>query len=87
VAIEFEYAPGATPLDAQDAAALKDSHVTTRGQVDELEFQNVAAGMQWAYGRKADDILTVEFMLYLGLSGNRGGLNTEPSPNRPLTSV
>lgn len=65
MAIEFEYAPGATPLDAQDAAALRASHVTTRGQVDELEFQNVSAGMQWAYGRKGDNILTVEFMLEL----------------------
>lgn len=65
MAIEFEYAPGATPLDAEDAAALIDSHVTTRGQVDELEFENVAAGMHWAYGRKGDNILTIDFMLEL----------------------
>jgi len=65
VAIEFDYAPGATPLDAQDAAALKASHVTTRGQVDELEFENVAAGMQWAYGRKGDDALNFDYMLEL----------------------
>ena len=56
MAIEFDYALGATPLDAEDAVALIDSHVTTRGQVDELEFENVAAGMRWAYGRKGDDI-------------------------------
>lgn len=65
MAIEFDYALGATPLDAEDAVALIDSHVTTRGQVDELEFENVAAGMRWAYGRKGDDILTVDFMLEL----------------------
>lgn len=65
MAIDYEYAPGATPLDADDAAALKDSHVTTRGQVDELEFENVATGMRWAYGRKGDDILAVDFMLEL----------------------
>lgn len=65
MAIEFEYALGATPLDAEDAAALIDSHVTTRGQVDELEFENVAAGMRWAYGRKSDNVLTAEFMLEL----------------------
>lgn len=65
MAIEFEYATGATPLDAEDAAALRDGHVTTREQVDELEFENVATGMHWAYGRKGDDILVLDFMLAL----------------------
>jgi Fic-DOC domain mobile mystery protein B len=65
MAIEFKYAKGATPLDPEDAAALIDSHVTTQGQVDELELKNVTAGNQWAFTRAPDAILTVGFMQQL----------------------
>jgi Fic-DOC domain mobile mystery protein B len=65
VAIVFTYPAGATPLDPEDAAALVDSHVTTQGQVDELEFKNVAAGLQWAFTRAPELILTTEFMQHL----------------------
>jgi Fic-DOC domain mobile mystery protein B len=62
MAVEFEYPEGATPLDPEDAAALIDSHVTTQGQVDELEFRNVRDGIQWAFTRAPDVILTLDFM-------------------------
>lgn len=65
MAIAFNYPPGATPLDPEDAAALKDSHVTTHTQVDELEFKNVAAGNQWAFTRARDNILSTAFMQQL----------------------
>src|SRR4051794_13439836 len=65
MAVEFKYPKGATPLDPEDAAALIDSHVTTQGQVDELEFKNVAAGNQWAFTRSPDVLLTVAFMQQL----------------------
>jgi Fic-DOC domain mobile mystery protein B len=61
VAIKFEYARGATPLDPEDAAGLKESHVTTQGQLDELEFKNVTAGTRWAFTRIKDNILAVNF--------------------------
>lgn len=65
MAIKFEYARGATPLDPDDAAGLKESHVTTQGQLDELEFKNVTAGTRWAFTRRKDNILAVDFMQQL----------------------
>jgi hypothetical protein len=40
--LNLEYPPGATPLDPDDAAGLIPSHITTQGQLNEWEFQNVA---------------------------------------------
>jgi hypothetical protein len=48
MAVKFEYPEGATPLDPDDAAGLIPSHVTTQGQLNEWEFQNVAEGRAWA---------------------------------------
>jgi len=35
MAVKFEYPPGATPLDPDDAAGLIPSHITTQGQLNE----------------------------------------------------
>jgi fido (protein-threonine AMPylation protein) len=50
--LNLEYPPGATPLDPDDAAGLIPSHITTQGQLNEWEFQNVAEGTAWALSRK-----------------------------------
>lgn len=65
MAVKFEYARGATPLDPDDAAGLKESHVTTQGQLDELEFKNVTGGTRWAFTRSKDNILAIDFMQQL----------------------
>lgn len=65
MAIEFDYPEGATPLDPEDAAALIDSHVTTQGQLNDLEAKNVVAGNLWALMRAPAAILTTEFMQQL----------------------
>lgn len=65
MAVEFNYPEGATPLDPEDAAALIDSHVTTQGQVNELEFKNVSKGNLWAFTRAPDGVLTIAFMQQL----------------------
>jgi Fic-DOC domain mobile mystery protein B len=65
VAIKFDYPEGATPLDPEDAAALIDSHVTTQGQVNELESKNVTAGNLWALTRAPAAILSTDFMRQL----------------------
>lgn len=61
MAVKFEYPPGATPLDPDDAAGLIPSHITTQGQLNEWEFQNVAQGRAWAFSRKRRNILTMRF--------------------------
>lgn len=61
MAVKFEYPPGSTPLDADDAAGLIPSHITTQGQLNEWEFQNVADGRVWAFSGKRKPLLTARF--------------------------
>jgi Fic-DOC domain mobile mystery protein B len=61
MAVKFEYPPGATPLDPDDVAGLIPSHITTQGQLNEWEFQNVAEGRAWAFSRKRTNFHTARF--------------------------
>lgn len=61
MAVKFEYPPGATPLDRDDAAGLIPLHITTQGQLNEWEFQNVAEGRAWAFSRRRRHFLTARF--------------------------
>ena len=53
---------GATPLDPDERAGLKFKHVTTRGELDELEQTNIETGLRWVARRRKSDILTEAFM-------------------------
>jgi Fic-DOC domain mobile mystery protein B len=61
MAVKFDYPPGATPLDPDDAAGLIPSHIATQGQLNAWEFQNVAEGRAWALARKRKELLTADF--------------------------
>lgn len=61
MAVKFEYPPGATPLDPDDAAGLIPSHITTQGQLNEWEFQNVAEARAWAFSGRRKEYLTTRF--------------------------
>jgi Fic-DOC domain mobile mystery protein B len=61
MAVKFEYPPGATPLDPDDAVGLIPSHITIQGQLNEWEFQNVAEGRAWALSGNRRDVLTTRF--------------------------
>jgi len=52
---------GSTPLDPDELAGLKFKHITTRGQLDELEQANIVQGMLWIKKHSQDDILTIGF--------------------------
>ena len=43
----FEYSDGATPLDPDEIEGLIPSHIVNRGQLDELEQQNIVAAQIW----------------------------------------
>lgn len=60
--VTLEYPVGATPLDRDEAAGLIPSHITTQGQLNAWELQNVLEGERWAFGRKQKDILSLDFM-------------------------
>ncbi|MEG6505164.1 mobile mystery protein B [Nitratidesulfovibrio sp. 1201_IL3209] len=53
---------GATPLDPDEARGLKHKHVTTRGELDELEQANMQLGVAWLTRKRNGDVLTLEFL-------------------------
>lgn len=59
--LELDYPAGATPLDPDEAAGLIPGQITTQGELNEWEQQNILEGRQWAFGRKHNDVLSPEF--------------------------
>lgn len=54
---------GATPLDPDELEGLKFKHITTRGELDELEQTNIEAGLLWLGRRRSrTDVLSEEFI-------------------------
>ncbi len=53
---------GATPLDPDEMEGLLHSHITIRGELDELEQANIVEGMQWLKKQKNTDILSEKFV-------------------------
>ena len=61
---------GATPIDPDEADGLIPEHVSTRGELDELEEANIQEGLKWAVqrvvlGRKRADVLSESFLYEL----------------------
>ena len=65
MATKFDHAPGATPIDPDEAAGLIPAHITTQGQLNEWEAANILDGEKWAFSRKHDDLLSLQFMCLL----------------------
>jgi len=53
---------GATPLDPDELEGLKFKHITTRGELDELEQSNIQSGLLWLERRRSKDILDSQFL-------------------------
>ena len=53
---------GATPLDPDELEGLRFDHITTRGELDELEQANIQSGLLWLGRRRRSDILTDDFL-------------------------
>lgn len=62
MAINFDYAPGATPLDPDEAAGLIPSHIATHAQLNEWEMANILQGERWAFSRKHKNMLELDFV-------------------------
>ena len=52
----FEEPDGATPLDPDERQGLKFGHITTRGELDELEQANIEDGLTWVSRRRRFDV-------------------------------
>lgn len=57
------HAPGATPLDPDEAAGLLPKHIANQGQLNEWEQANIVAASQWAAGvAPRSDLLSDNFV-------------------------
>jgi Fic-DOC domain mobile mystery protein B len=63
MALTLAYEPGQTPLDADEAAQLIPSHLTTQGDLDEWEQTNILEARQWLERqlRRKPEVLTEDF--------------------------
>ena len=60
----FNYAPGATPLDPDEAKGLIPSHITTQSQLNEWEKSNILEAEKWTHRQKfkLNEIVKIEFV-------------------------
>ena len=61
----FDYPPGATPLDPNEVDGLIPDYITTQGELNALERENILEAGSWAHDRKHADILNATFALDL----------------------
>lgn len=54
----FEYSEGGTPLDPDEMEGLIPSHIVNRGQLDELEQENIVSAQLWLATARVDKINT-----------------------------
>ena len=58
----FEYPEGATPIDPDEAEGLLLTHITTRGELDRWEQDNIVDAITWTNRAKPIDILNEQFI-------------------------
>ncbi len=63
--LKLEYPPGATPLDPDEKAGLIPTYITTQGQLNEVERENILKATEWALGKATHQCLNVTFCLDL----------------------
>jgi Fic-DOC domain mobile mystery protein B len=59
----IDYPPGATPLNPNEAEGLIPDYITTQGELNTLERENIIEATTWAESRQHSDILTATFTL------------------------
>lgn len=55
MAVRFEYAPGATPIDPEEAGGLIPAHLTLQRELNEYEEANILEAAEWLFGRRRGD--------------------------------
>lgn len=61
----IDYPDGATPLDPDELEGLRFKHISTRGELNQLEQANISEGLQWLAKQKSPDVLSEGFVLLL----------------------
>ncbi len=60
--MKFEYPPGATPIDPNEAAGLIPQHLTLQSELNEYEASNILEALEWLSERRRGDPLDYEFV-------------------------
>lgn len=60
-----DYPDGATALDPDELDGLKFKHVSTRGELDQLEQAGITEGLKWLDKQKNPDVLSEAFAIEL----------------------
>lgn len=61
----FNYPPGATPIDPDEAQGLLLPHITNRAELDRWEQDNIGEAEVWAFRRKPKELLSSDFVCRL----------------------
>ena len=61
----FDYPEGATPLNPDEAEGLLLPHITTRGELNRWEQENIAEAEKWVFKKKSKDLLSLKFTCQL----------------------
>ncbi len=59
--MRFEYPEGATPLDLDEAQGLLLPHISTRGELDRWEQENISEAEDAVFRRRQKDVLTEKY--------------------------
>ena len=67
--LNLKYEHGQTPIDEDEKRGLKIKSISTMGDLDAFEQQNIEHAIQWAYARsfRPDKVLDVDFILNIHL--------------------
>lgn len=70
--IDFKYSDGATPIDPDEAEGLLLTHITTHGELNRWEQDNIVEAMVWIDKTKPTNILNEQFikLLHKRMFGN-----------------
>ena len=63
--IDFKYPKGATPIDPDEAVGLRLNHITTQGELNRWEQENIVEALAWIEKTKPMDILHEQFIKQL----------------------
>ncbi len=61
----FPVDPGQTPLSDEEKLGLIPSYISTVGELNEWEYENILQGQKWALGQRKRDVLSEEFVKLL----------------------
>ena len=59
--MNYEYPEGATPLDLDEAQGLLLPHISTRGELDRWEQENISEAEDSVFRRRQKDVLTEKY--------------------------